>query len=62
MTTLTQGGRRPGAGRKPRTDGRKRRLVSVSLTRQEYEAVKALTPDERRVVLMSAIKARTGKE
>ena len=50
------GGRRPGAGRKPRKDERETRVVKVALTDEEFGAVKALlNTDSRRVALMAAI-------
>ena len=53
---MPKGGRRKGAGRKARQDGRKSRLVRVMLTDEEYKLVKDLTkPDERRRILMREI-------
>ena len=54
--TTKRGGRRPGAGRKPRKDGRKTRIVKIALTDEEFGAVKALlSTDSRRDALMKAI-------
>ena len=48
------GGHRPGSGRKPRTDGRKCRVVIVLLTEEEHKRIKATsTPDSRRELLLS---------
>ena len=58
---MPKGGKREGAGRKPRQDGRKSRLVRVMLTDQEYEHIKAFTkPDQRREILIAAIEAGKG--
>ena len=51
----THGGKREGAGRKPREDGRTRRLVSINLTDAELEQVKRLSPDVRREILLGRI-------
>ena len=54
--TNKRGGRRPGAGRKPRKDGRKTRVVKVALTDEEFTAIKGLlNTDSRRDALMKAI-------
>jgi len=50
---MPKGGRRKGAGRKPRTDGRQWRIVKIPLTSDELERVKAITPDKRREILLS---------
>jgi len=51
--TGTHGGKRAGAGRKPRTDGRQRGLVRVNLTAEEHRAlVENTDPDERRKRIM----------
>jgi hypothetical protein len=50
------GGARPGSGPKPRTDGRKLRIVKVALNDEEFEAVKhELDTDDRRKALIRAI-------
>jgi len=57
MTKHTHGGRRPGAGRKPRTDGRTWRIIKLPLTDTELELIKSLPPDKRRRVLLRAAQA-----
>jgi len=49
------GGKRPGAGRPPRKDGRTLVSVKVALTPAELEQIKTLTPDQRRAALIAAI-------
>ena len=56
---MPRGGRREGAGRKPRLDGRKSYLIRVRLTQDEYtELTTTTTPDTRRKALL----AQTGRE
>jgi hypothetical protein len=55
------GGKREGAGRKPRTDGRKRRLVSVNLTDEEYSQVMGLDIEKRREQLMVTLTDRVAQ-
>jgi hypothetical protein len=50
--TGQHGGRREGAGRKPRKDGRKLRLVKIALNDKEVERVLSWSTDERRVRLL----------
>jgi len=51
----THGGKRPGSGRKPRTDSRKSHLIRVALTDAEYKRViEDTTPDSRRELLLKS--------
>jgi hypothetical protein len=50
--TGQHGGRREGAGRKPRKDGRKLRLVKIALNDKETVRVLSWSTDERRVRLL----------
>jgi len=50
---MPKGGRRKGAGRKPRTDGRDWHIIKIPLTDDELERILQLTPDERRGILLS---------
>lgn len=59
MTKNTHGGKRPGAGRKPRKDSRHGRLVRIWLTDQEHIDVLTLSTDERREALLQAVKNRS---
>jgi len=52
------GGARPGAGRKPRQDGRERRHISVNLTAGEYRAVLETPIEDRRDALMSTYETK----
>ncbi len=56
MTKQTHGGKRPGAGRKPRKDNRAGRLVRIPLTVDEHLAVLKIPPDKRREILLTAIR------
>ena len=51
---MPKGGARPGAGRKPRQDGRTLRIVKVALTDAEFERIKQLSTDQRREALIAA--------
>ena len=51
----THGGRRAGAGRKPRQDARKSLIIRVALTDHEHLQVLTLTPDQRRKALLAAL-------
>ena len=53
-----RGGARPGAGRKARTDDRVLRLMKVALTDEEHIEVLALTTDERRDALLTALREK----
>lgn len=56
----THGGRRLGAGRKPRQDGRRLRVLKVALTDAEFERIRKLSTDQRREALLAAIAAHEG--
>lgn len=50
------GGHRPGAGRKPRKNGRRLRVLKVALTDREFELIKQkTTTDSRRLVLLDSV-------
>jgi len=50
---MPKGGKRAGAGRKPRQDGRESRSIRVALTKEEYDRVIGETnPDTRRERLL----------
>ena len=55
MTKHTHGGKRDGAGRKSRKDGRTGRLVRIPLTVDEHLDVLKIPPDKRREILLAAI-------
>lgn len=52
---MSHGGKRQGAGRPPRKDGRKLRLVKVALNDAEAEQVLAMSTDKRREKLIAKV-------
>ena len=58
--TKSHGGPRPGAGRKPRRDGRTSYSIRVWLYSSEYEEIlDETTPDDRRAILINAARERS---
>jgi hypothetical protein len=55
---MPKGGKRKGAGRKPRQDNRAGRLVRIPLTIEEHLAVLRIPPDKRREILLSFKEAK----